>query len=70
MTAEEFNRLHPVGTPVVAFPCMRGCPDHPGLVTVTRTPAWTLGDHTPVVTVEGYAGGIALTHVDVTGGAE
>jgi hypothetical protein len=43
-------------------PCTR-------LDTVTRTPAWTLGGGYPVVSVEGYAGGIALTHIDVTGGA-
>lgn len=39
-------------------PCKR-------LETTTRTPAWNLGHGTPVVSVEGYAGGIALTHVDV-----
>lgn len=39
-------------------PCTR-------LETTTRTPAWTLGHGEPVVSVEGYAGGIALTHVDV-----
>lgn len=35
------------------------------LDTVTRTPAWTLGHGAAVVSVEGYAGAIALTHVDV-----
>lgn len=40
-------------------PCTR-------LDAVTRTPAWTLGHGQPVVSVEGYAGGIALDHVDVT----
>lgn len=39
-------------------PCTR-------LVTVTRTPAWALGDGEPVVSVEGYAGGICLAHIDV-----
>jgi hypothetical protein len=39
-----------------------------GLETVTRTPAWPLGDGTPVVSVEGYAGGIILTHIDVIAG--
>ncbi|MFD5208480.1 hypothetical protein ACFWNF_16320 [Streptomyces anulatus] len=39
-------------------PCKR-------LDTVTRTPAWILGDGSPVVSVEGYAGGIHLPHVDV-----
>ncbi|MDW6057984.1 hypothetical protein SAZ11_07765 [Streptomyces sp. FXJ1.4098] len=35
------------------------------LTTVTRTAAWTLGCGDPVVSVEGYAGGICLTHIDV-----
>ncbi|MYR55243.1 hypothetical protein GTY54_02940 [Streptomyces sp. SID625] len=35
------------------------------LTTVTRTPAWTLDHGAPVVSVEGYAGGIHLTHIDV-----
>lgn len=38
------------------------------LETVTRTPAWTLGHGEPVVSVEGYAGGICLTHIDVVQG--
>ncbi|MEV0779244.1 hypothetical protein [Streptomyces sp. NPDC050428] len=42
-------------------PCKR-------LETVTRTPAWELGHGTPVVSVTGYAGGICLTHIDVTTG--
>jgi hypothetical protein len=36
-----------------------------GLKTFTRTPAWTLGHGEPVVSVEGYAGGIVLDHIDV-----
>lgn len=35
------------------------------LETFTRTPAWALGHGTPVVSVEGHAGGICLSHVDV-----
>ncbi|MFD8919397.1 hypothetical protein ACFV0Y_16460 [Streptomyces sp. NPDC059569] len=89
MTADEFNALHPVGTPVVAYPGVR--PEHPVAVayrkaaeagrtfrsetdpckrleTVTRAPAWTLGHGAPVVSVDGYAGGICLTHVDVVPG--
>lgn len=70
MTPEEFNAAHPVGTPVIAYPGVR--PEHPAynphtdpLVTRTRTPAWALGHGAAVVSVDGYAGGIALTHVDV-----
>ncbi|MDX3230538.1 hypothetical protein [Streptomyces sp. ME19-01-6] len=41
-----------------ADPCER-------LETATRTPAWILGHGEPVVSVDGYAGGICLTHIDV-----
>lgn len=73
VSAARWNYEHPVGTPVVAYPAVR--PGHPAydpasrLEAVTRTPAWTLGHGQPVVSVEGYAGGIALTHVGVIGGA-
>lgn len=88
MTADEFNALFPVGTPVVAYPLVR--PEHPVAVkfreaaavrgeaseldpcerldTRTRSIAWNLGDGVPVVLVEGYSGGICLTHVDVVDG--
>lgn len=61
MTADDWNATHPVGTPVLAWPGVRE--DEP-LATRTRTPAWTLGHGAAVVSVEGYAGGIALTHVE------
>ena len=62
MTAEleAWNAEHPVGTPVLFWPGSRSGPGHP---SVTRSPAWALGMGIPVVAVEGYAGGIALTHV-------
>lgn len=70
MTADEWNALYPVGTPVIAYPSCRPEYDEviaaeTRLVTATRTPAWTLGHGAPVVSVEGYAGGIHLTHVDI-----
>lgn len=57
----SFNENVPVGTKVVYWPGVR----EPGLemVSTTRSEAWLLGGHTPVVMVEGYAGGIALSHV-------
>ncbi|MFD7622075.1 hypothetical protein [Streptomyces sp. NPDC059802] len=61
LTAAEWNALYPVGTPVTAYPGVRG--ENP-LTTVTRSKAWTLSGHTPVVLVAGRSGGIALTHVD------
>jgi len=67
-TAEDFNTRHPVGTPVIAYPLTRPEDNQPEfferLETVTRTPAWTLGHGAAVVSVDGYAGGIALTHID------
>lgn len=60
-TVDAFNDTCPVGTPVLAFP---GSREGRALMTRTRSVAWSLG-HEPVVMVEGYAGGIALTHVEV-----
>ena len=60
--ADRWNAAYPVGTPVLAWPVLRT--DEP-LHTRTRTPAWRLGDGASVVSVDGYAGGIALTHVEV-----
>jgi hypothetical protein len=51
----------PVGTCVIAFP---GSRDGRALLTHTRSPVWTLGSQ-PVVAVDGYPGGIALTHIEV-----
>lgn len=67
MNAAEFNSRFPVGTPVVAYPVTR---NDESLITATRTPAWELGHGEPVVSVDGYAGGICLTHVDVLTEAE
>lgn len=71
MNAQQWNDLYPVGTPVTAYPGVRPEDEHASwaceqLETTTRSKAWTLGHGEPVVMVEGYAGGIALTHVDVT----
>lgn len=65
MNSDQWNVMHPVGSRVAAFPITR---DEQPLITRTRSAAWTLGGHTPVVMVEGYSGGIALTHVDPIGG--
>lgn len=57
---EQFNEVCPIGTPVLYWPGERG---GEGQKSVTRSAAWLLGGHTPVVMVEGYSGGIALSHV-------
>jgi hypothetical protein len=59
--ADEWNERYPIGTPVIAYPATR---DDQPLYTHTRSEAWTLGHGAAVVSVEGYTGGIALTHVD------
>ena len=59
-TVEEFNARFPVGTPVLYWPGLR---EGDGRESVTRSEAWLMGGHTPVVMVDGYPGGIALTHV-------
>jgi hypothetical protein len=72
LNADQWNRYHPIGTPVIAYPGIRpeyaaelGITDFPRLETRTRTPAWNLGHGEPVVSVEGYAGGISLEHIDL-----
>lgn len=60
--AVAWSAVHPVGTPVLAWP---GTRDDEPFVTCTRTPAWTLGHGAAVVSVEGRAGGIALTHIQL-----
>jgi hypothetical protein len=67
--ADAWNAAHPVGTRVVAFPLTRPEDKTPSfferLETVTRTPAWVIGGGEVLVSVEGYAGGICLSHVDI-----
>lgn len=64
--ARLFNDAHPVGTPVRYW---RGIRQGEGTLSKTRTPAWALYSGDVVVSVEGSAGGIALTHVEVVRGA-
>ncbi|MGW5430390.1 hypothetical protein ACWET9_24740 [Streptomyces sp. NPDC004059] len=61
MNADQWNDRYKIGTPVVAYPAERG---GRRLLTRTRSTAWTLGHGAAVVAVDGYAGGICLTHVD------
>ena len=63
---ERWNRLHPVGTRVNAYPGCRPEDDPQATVlnTVTRSAATVLGGHTPVVWVRDHGACIALTHVD------
>lgn len=63
-SVETFNQAHPIGTPVRYWP---GTRDGEGARSITRSPAWSISGHA-VVSVEGYAGGIALSHIDVLSG--
>ena len=58
--AADFNAINPVGTEVVFWP---GTREGNGRRSRTRTPAWVMASGDAVVSVEGYPGGIALTHV-------
>ena len=58
----DFNNANPPGTPVLAWP---GTRDEEPLRTRTRHSAWPIAGTEPCVSVLGYAGGIALTHIDV-----
>jgi len=55
-----FNEVCPVGSPVYYWPGVREGEPRKG---ATRSEAWLLGGHSPVVLVDGYAGAIALSHV-------
>lgn len=58
---DEFNEVYPIGTAVRAWRGVRG--GGGGIDTKTRSAAYVLSGHTPVVCVDGVAGCIALTHI-------
>lgn len=60
LTAIEFNRTCPVGSPVRYWP---GALEGDGKWGRTRSEAWNLPNGAAVVLVTGQTGGIALTHV-------
>jgi hypothetical protein len=55
-----WNKTHPVGTEIVYWP---GVMEGPGRESTVRSEAWILPSGIAVAKVEGYAGGIALTHI-------
>ncbi|QGJ93521.1 hypothetical protein SEA_MUFASA8_73 [Arthrobacter phage Mufasa8] len=59
--AEKIEALSTIGTPVLYWPGVRHGEGRP---SVTRSEVWELCG-TPVVAVEGYAGGIALSHIEI-----
>lgn len=57
MTADEFNKRYPIGTPVIYTPIIGGTET---AATRTRSEAWSLGSGHTVVKVDGYIGGVAI----------
>lgn len=64
MTAAQWNEKHPVGTKVRYYPILG---HDENVETKTRSEAWELGGGDAVVKVEGRAGGVALTNIEVVG---
>jgi len=59
--ADEWNRAHPIGTPVIRYKLIS--PLGLGNQTKTQSQAWVMGGHSVMVMVEGIAGGVLLESV-------
>lgn len=57
---KTWNRTHPIGTEIVYWP---GVMTGNGIESTIRSEAWIMPSGIAVAKVEGYAGGIALTHI-------
>ena len=60
---EAWNAAHPVGTLVAYWPGIREGEPRQGKLRSPATRLWAKGH--PVVWIEGHAGCVALSHVDV-----
>ena len=60
MTAEEFNKKYKIGE---SFIYMSVSGTRGGVITKTRSEAWTLGHGEVVVKVEGVTGGVSINHL-------
>lgn len=58
---DDFNKRHPIGTPVQYWPVIGG---KDSMRSTTRSEAQVLGGHTAVVWINGKAGCVALSHVE------
>jgi hypothetical protein len=59
---DDWNARYPIGTPVRYWPGVKRGEGHE---SKTRTPAWVIhGGHSALVSVEGYSGGIILSHIE------
>jgi hypothetical protein len=59
---DDFNSRHHVGT-LVSYQEVIGV--EPAETAETRSAAWVMGEHTAVVLLNGKAGAVALSHVEV-----
>ncbi len=64
-TAESWNAAYPVGTVVRYWPMYPPVAGIPPVDTFTRSVAWSLGDGSVVVLVDGKTGGVHLSHIEV-----
>lgn len=62
ISAEKWNKNHPVGTPVAYRPILD---DEKYILTKTRSEAWNLGSGAPVVKIEGRTGGVLLEAISL-----
>jgi hypothetical protein len=58
---EKWNACHPEGTPVTRYALMD--PLRGGAATKTRSAAFVMGGHSPMVLVDGVSGGVHLDSV-------
>ena len=65
LTAEQWNALYPVGTPVRYWPIRSrwGRPGGEPRDTKTRSVAWDIPSGSTVVLCEGQAGGLDVQHL-------
>lgn len=57
---EEYNRAVPIGTEVIVTK-----DDGKKIRTKTRSAAWVLGGHTPVIMIEGVTGCFLLDRIEI-----
>lgn len=60
--ATRWNETHPEGTAVKYFPIAG---EAEFVLSKTRSEAWVLGHGEPVAKIEGLAGGVCLSHLEV-----
>ena len=64
-TAEAFNIKYPVGTPVCYWPVLPARDEYPPKETKTRSEAWDVAKGRAIVMVDGIAGGVAISHIEL-----